>query len=127
MKRRAFTEQDRIEADKASKKLERLILPTFFAKLRRRATTLHKLLVCECNACTRDKLPHETWEAYDNNREKYQIPWIEKRLKAVMKTIDKACKEMDIKYYIQTDPRGSTLWIGSDNDDRYNTEGYCVY
>lgn len=127
MKRRAFTEQDRIEADKASRKLERLILPTFFAQLRRRATTLHKLLLCECNACTRDKFIFESQEIYDRNRIDYQIPWIEERLKVVMNTIDKACKEMDIKYYIQTDPRGSTLWIGSDNDDRYNTEGYCVY
>lgn len=122
-----FTETDRKLAHQLSRKLERLILPTQIKPLRRAAMTYHHLLECECNGAIREKSPSESWNDYDESRNKYQIPWIEKRMQTIEKRIDTLCKELNIKYYIQTDCRGGTLYLGTDSDTNYNNEGVLIY
>lgn len=104
--------------------------PTFndIAILRRHAITLRKYFEYECNGCTREKLPHESWKEYDNDRERQMI-WVEERQKAILSLIDSKCKELNTHYYIQGDPRGASLHLGPKTmtDSNYSTEGVAIY
>lgn len=75
--------------------------------LLRLCITHHKLSEYECNGCTRDKLPSESWEDYDKARDN-QVAWIEKRTQAIEKTITKRCKELNLVANFEGDPRGCT-------------------
>lgn len=96
-------------------------------KLRRYSITLRKLYECSCNGCLREKAPFESWKEYDNNRNNHQMPWIEKRIEIMEKRIDKKCKELNIPYYIQSDPRGCSLYLCTTNQCTYSTEGLAIY
>lgn len=101
-------------------------LRAFIASIRRDAITLRKLFEHQCNGCLRDKLPGESWSDYDLNREA-QMEWVEKRVEVIEKRIDKKCKELNLPYYIQSDPRGASLYLGTNSDCNYNTEGVAIY
>lgn len=124
--KKPFTEKERTLANEVSRKLERLILPTQIKPLRRAANLLRKLYEAECNGCTREKLSFESWEQYDKARDQ-QMLWVEKRVKAVETRIAKLCAELDIPFFLQTDPRGCSLYLGTTSDSRYNTEGVAIY
>ncbi len=101
-------------------------LRAFIASIRRDAITLRKLFEHQCNGCLRDKLPNESWSDYDLNREA-QMQWVDKRVDTIEKRIDKRCKEFNLPYYIQSDPRGCSLYLGTTSDSCYNVEGVAVY
>lgn len=96
-------------------------------KLRRYSITLRKLYEMSCNGCIREKLNTETWKEYDDNRNNYQMPWIDNRITTLEKRIDKKCKELNIPYYLQTDPRGCSLYLCTTSQNTYSTEGLAIY
>lgn len=98
---------------------------TLVLKLRRDAITLRRLYEYECNGCSREKFPHESWDDYCKHREEIQRPWIEKRIATVEKRIAKRCE--GIPYYIQSDPRGCSLYLGTTSESKYSTEGVAIY
>jgi hypothetical protein len=97
-------------------------------KLRGLAVTLQKYFEYQCNGCTREKLSFESWQAYDVQRE-LQMEWVEKRIKQITKQIDKLSKELGLHYYIQTDPRGASLYVCNEpiDDNTYNTQAVALY
>lgn len=94
--------------------------------LKRDAVTLGRLYEAGCNGCTREKLKRETWKEYDQARIG-QIDWINKRVAQVENRIAKVCRALDIPFYLQTDPRGCSLYLGSDSDISYDTQGIAIY
>lgn len=78
--------------------------------LMRQCISHHRLCENECNGCTREKLPTESWAEYDKARES-QIAWIEKRIELVEKTIAKKCAKLGLFAIFQGDPRGCTVKI----------------
>lgn len=95
-------------------------------KLRRDAITLQKMFEFECNGCTRDKMAHETWAQYDLIRDE-QMKWVEKRQNAIIKRIKRRCEENHLLFYIQGDPRGCSLYIGTNDESNYSTQGVAIY
>ena len=91
----------------------------YLRSLVRLAASMHKLLECECNGCTREKLPHESWNDYDEAR-RHQIEWVEQRQIKVLATIAKNVALLDLHYYIQSDPRGGTLYLSTTKLDQMN-------
>lgn len=67
----------------------------------------HRLAECECNGCTREKFPSESWESYDKARSEQQA-WIEKRTALVEARIAKRCAKLGLFATFQGDPRGCT-------------------
>ena len=96
------------------------------AKLRRDAITLRRLFECECNGCTRDPLKYESLENYDQARER-QMEWVEKRIEQVKKRIARICKGLELTHFIQSDPRGCSLYLGTDSKENYHQEGVAIY
>lgn len=108
------------------KKLNFDYSPIILRLIRKDALTLRRLFECSCNGCTREKLPSETWKQYDQARELQQA-WIEKRIESVLKRLDRRLREYNIPYYIQSDPRGCSLYLATTSDNSYNTEGVAIY
>jgi hypothetical protein len=102
------------------------LTPKQLAPLRRLAITLHNYFTCQCNGAIREKLKDETWQQYDNDRNNIQIPYIEKRIAYFERLIATKCKYLNIPYYIQGDPRGLTLYLGTTSGTRYDTEGVAI-
>jgi hypothetical protein len=116
---------EKLSAD-IQRKCEYKLTPKELKPLRQLAVTLGKYFECQCNGAIREKLKDETWQQYDNDRNNIQIPYIEKRIIHLEKLIDKKCKALNIPYYIQGDPRGLTLYLGTTSDTRYDTEGVAI-
>lgn len=99
-------------------------------QLCRDSRTLRKLFECECNGCTREKSPGESWQDYDVDREK-QMEWVDKRQNVVLKRIAKRCAALGVDFYIQSDPRGCSLYISKPNsgmnNTNYSTTGVAIY
>lgn len=73
----------------------------------RQCKAWHRLVECDCNGCTRERLPSESWEAYDKARAQ-QIEWIEARqLRTKDLIVDKA-RALGLEVVLQYDPRGCT-------------------
>ena len=102
-------------------------------KLRGKARTLRRYFEYQCNGCTREKLPFESWEEYDTARGR-AMQWVEKRVAIVEKQIEKLCKTpspvLTLNYYIQRDPRGGTLYLAKDytllDSENYSTKGELI-
>lgn len=94
--------------------------------LRRTANRLRKLYEHSCNGCTRDKYQFESWSEYDKARELQMIK-NDKAIERAEKRIKDLCDEIGMKFYIQSDPRGCALYLGTDSDTSYNTQGVAIY
>jgi hypothetical protein len=92
-------------------------------KLRKTAITLRKIFECQCNGCTREKLPSESWKDYDIARIN-QMEWVEKRDTVLRKRIEKLADSIGLKFYIQGDPRGCSLYLS--NFDKMNHTNYST-
>ena len=71
----------------------------------------------------------ESWAQY-NAVQHNQMQWVEKRQKAVLKRIEKRIKDANLYHYIQSDPRGASLYISAITpltDQKYHTEGIAIY
>lgn len=95
-------------------------------KIRRSAITLRKYFECSCNGCTREKLPFESWANYDKSRDA-QMNWIEKRTDVLRNRIERECNAVNVPFYIQSDPRGCSLYLMTTDESRYNTQGVAIY
>jgi hypothetical protein len=95
--------------------------------LKRHAITLHRLYEAECNGCTRDRLPWESYAQYDAARE-LQMEWVEKRIKAMQKLLRKHATSLGLHIYFQTDPRGCPVYVSNCpmSDQNYHTNGVAV-
>lgn len=95
--------------------------------LYRNAKTYHHLIECDCNGCTREKYPHESYDQYDKARVK-QMEWVEQRKDKVYATIEKAACELNLNFYIQGDPRGGTLYLSKEklNSQNYHEKGVFI-
>ena len=105
--------------------------------LRRACMTLSRWAEQECGdsdnykswAIERDE---ETGKAYmavyphDGKSRRYAIP---DRETGALKRVAKYCAEHGLFYYHQTDPRGSSLYIGTEplTDGNYSTEGVSCW
>ncbi len=96
-------------------------------KIRKNSITLRRLFEYECNGCTREKLPFETWLDYDRARE-YQMIWVEKRKQIILKRIEKLVSSIGLYLYIQSDPRGLPVYISVNplSNQSYHTNGVGV-
>lgn len=121
-----FTELDRELANQASKRLKRLILPSELRPLRLLAIRLRRLFEYSCNGCTREKTHYESWKEYDAAREQQMIK-VDRDIVRTEIKIAQICDDLKIPYYIQSDPRGCALYIGTSSDTSYNTEGVAIY
>lgn len=83
-----------------------------FRNLRIYGVTLRKYYEYSCNGCTREKLPFESWQDYDLQREK-QMQWIEMRTDKIESLIDRNCKRLGLHYFLQGDPRGACLYVSN--------------
>jgi len=91
--RKPWTKRDRELADMLSKSFNLLILPSQIKPIRQAAITLHKLYEAECNGCTREKSPLESWTDYGLARIQ-QMKWVEKRIESVEARIKRQAKEL---------------------------------
>jgi len=103
--------------------LNRLPTMTYedFKDLRKAAITLRGWYEHECNgAIQRDE---ETGGAYwyntNTGKRAYKAP---DRERGAVKRIDAICKRLGLNYYLQTDPRGGTLYVDVQPipDNNYN-------
>ena len=94
--------------------------------IRKDAITLHRLFEHECNACTREKFLWESWGDYNIARKK-QMEWVEKRQTQVLVRLKSRLESVDIPYYIQSDPRGCSLYLCTTSRENYHQEGIPVY
>lgn len=100
----------------------------YLIALRRDAITLRRMYECECNGCTREKLPRETWQQYDAAR-LIQMEWVEKRIETLEKRIAKNCNTLGLHYYLQGDPRGCSVYVSKSEipRDDYSRNATGVY
>jgi len=91
----------------------------------RDAKTLRRLYEHMCNGCTRDKAPQESWKAYDKARDG-QMEWVDTRERVINKRIAKRLAGLSVDYYLQRDPRGGTLYLGTTSNNNYNAEGVFI-
>lgn len=98
----------------------------FIGLIRKDAITLRRLFEYECNGCTREKFTWETFGHYDRARA-IQMKWVEERQKQVLARLDRRLKEAGIPYYIQSDPRGCSLYLCTTSQGNYHQEGIPVY
>ncbi len=81
-----------------------------FASLRKAAITLHTWYEHECNgAIQRDENDGLAY-VYNTNTGKRSYKTAD-REKGAIKRIDAICKRLGLHYYLQTDPRGGTLYV----------------
>lgn len=99
------------------------------ANLHRVARRLRERLVERCNGCTREKLPAESWAAYDNDRHDRQIPSIERAISRAERKIFDLCQAGNIYFYIQKDPRGPSLYVSREqfSDTNYATAAEAIF
>lgn len=119
-----YLELDQMHKDLSRKNIR--IGLVYLADLARHAVTLRKLFEHECNGCTRDKLPGETWEQYDRARVD-QLAWVEQRIEKERELISRKCAFLEVPYYIQGDPRGPSLYLGTSSSASYSTEGVAIW
>lgn len=79
-------------------------------KLVKACITHHRYCECECNGCTREKLPFESWDSYDKAREA-QMLWLEQAKDKLEKRIAKLCASLNLFACFEGDPRGCTVKI----------------
>lgn len=123
---RPFTKHEIELAKQTTDKTQKIVQYLDIRGIRRDAITLRKLFEHSCNGCIREKHPLESWPAYDLSRIQ-QMAWVDKRIEAVEKRIAKRCKAIGISFYIQSDPRGCSIYLGTNDECRYNTEGIAIY
>ena len=109
--------------------LERLINIDDYARLYRLAKKLHRCFEIDCNGTDRDKSKYETWEEYDIYRDNI-LSSNELLQGRIYSKIDKICKANNLNYYIQSDPRGGTLFVCDSNTEinqgNYNAVGIYI-
>ena len=84
-------------------------------KVLRDCITYHRYCEYQCNGCTREKLPFESWEDYDKAREE-QMAWVEKRIDLVEKRLRKNADALGFRAELEGDPRGVTAWFVAKNN-----------
>ncbi len=88
-----------------------------YRALRRAAMTLHRWYEHECNGVIqRDEETNKPYW-YNANTGK-RISSAADREKGAEKTIMKICTRLGLHYYLQTDPRGGTLYVSKDFIDQ---------
>lgn len=99
------------------------------ANLHRLARRLRDRLIERCNGCTREKLPAESWAAYDRDRFQRQIPSIERAIRRAEFRIFDLCQAGNIYFYIQKDPRGPSLYVSREqfSDTNYATNAEAIF
>ena len=89
-----------------------------FRALRKAAMTLHTWYEHECNgAIQRDGDDCEGapyWYNTNTGKRLYKAP---DREKGAIKRIEEICTRLNLHYYLQTDPRGGTLYVSNDPID----------
>lgn len=96
--------------------------------LRRAAITLHGWYEHECNGYIERNeetgKPYRVWT--DSNWKRHHIPTPD-REKGAIKRIKEVCERLGLHYYLQTDPRGGTLYISKEPLNQQNyTNGFFV-
>lgn len=96
-------------------------------KIGRDAITLRRIYECQCNGCTRDKLPNESWSDYDKARE-LQMTWVDKREEVLTARIKKNAESVGLQVYFQGDPRGASVYLSNRpiKGDSYSTSSVVV-
>lgn len=87
--------------------------------IRRAAITLRTWYEHECNGVIQrdeNNIPYRHYGKYMEN--KYRTP---DREKGAIKRISEICSELNLHYYLQTDPRGGTLYV---SDQPLNSMNY---
>lgn len=81
-----------------------------YNQFRRLGSVLHTIYELSCNG----DLSEEQYEADTNN---------------VYAKADKLAKDLGLKIFYQTDPRGATIYLSRDpiSENSYNTSAQCVY
>lgn len=106
------------------------VCPEILSRIAGYAKTLRRLYECEGNGCTRDRLHYETYEHYDHARGE-QMRWVENRQKHVVKQIQRLADVAGVSIYLQTDPRGPSIYLAPKNSNinqsNYSTFGVGIY
>jgi hypothetical protein len=92
-------------------------------KLRRAALTLRRWYEHECNGVIqRDGDDGEGAPYWYSPRTGERISPANDREKGAIKTVARICKALGIEYFLQTDPRGGTLYVDNKPipDNNYN-------
>jgi hypothetical protein len=95
--------------------------------LRRAGLTLRRWYERECgdaygNAIERDDdtgIPYQTYDGANGTRKRYRIP---DRERGALARVSAVCSRLGLYHYLQTDPRGGTLYVSTDpiDDTNYN-------
>lgn len=94
--------------------------------LRRASIPLRRIYTFDCNGCLRDQYSGESDHAYHESRN-LQRAWIDKRMNQLETRIENICGIYGVPYYLQTDCRGTSLYLGTTSNTRYSTEGIPIF
>lgn len=99
-----------------------------YKKLLFYAKELHKTFENDCNGCIREKYSFESWKDYDIDRERQMIE-NEIKQKTFLRRIKTYCESLGLNFYIQSDPRGNTLYVSKMeelNQENYHNKGELI-
>lgn len=123
------TKKDRMKKDQnqLALKTNRRIPLSSISKLATIGQKLRREYEIQCNGCSRDKFPWESWKQYDESRER-QLEESNREIERLETLVAKTCNRLRLYYYLQTDPRGATLYVDSEEipDNNYN-RAICLY
>lgn len=91
----------------------------------RSSRRLRKLYEYECNGCTREKFPGESWESYDMARTE-QMKYVDEAQERAQKRAMKLAEKLGLPIYFQGDPRGPSIYVGT-KDDKDKGRGVALY
>jgi hypothetical protein len=97
-----------------------------FARCTKIAIKLHRHYIYACNGTTREKLNFENWNDYQTlmNNDLDRIEQVNDKL---IDKLDQLTKKMNVNYFIQSDPRGGTLYLDTKEINQSNyTNSYFI-
>ncbi len=117
--------------------VQSIVTPTEWRSLRRAALALHRWYELECGIGDKNRTflierDEETNIPYRVTHLAGQYPpsriKIQDKEKTATERIDKICKKYNLHFYLQTDPRGGTLYISNEplNCQNYNMVGTFI-
>ena len=88
---------------------------------RRKGQILHTIYENDCNGHWNERLQKEDTIARDTDEREEQV---------TNDAIASRCKELGLHYFLQTDPRGATIYLSHEpiEHNNYNRSGsHCIY